>query len=99
MNPTFWQINAGQLLTALGWAAGSIGGALIFSWKMAQMHGQNTERMDNLIKGVNDYTSLVNHLREEINELKSLAHTSQARLSLVEQELRDNRKRGDRFLS
>lgn len=93
MNPQFWQITAGQLTTGLCALIGMIGSAWIFSWKMGQMHGQNLEKIDGLTKGINALAELVAHHAAEINELKSLAHSSQERLRLIEEENRDNRKR------
>lgn len=98
MNPPFWQVNAGQIIVGLGTLLGGIGGAWIFSWKMGLMHGQNIEKIDGLGKDMKAQIALAEHHEEEIKSLRELARSSSERLRLLEEEMRDNRKRGDRHL-
>lgn len=98
MNPQFWQIDAGQIAVGLGTVLGGIGGAWIFSWKMGLMHGQNIQKIDGLARDVRAQTLLAQHHEEEIKSLRELARSSSERLRLLEEEMRDNRKRGDRDL-
>lgn len=92
MNP-FWQITAGQLLTGASAIIGMIGSAWIFTWKMGQMHGQNIAKIDGLSEAFREQVQLSQHHEQEIKSLRELAESSQQRLRLLEEEMRDNRKR------
>lgn len=96
MNPQFWQMTAGQAFTGLCAVIGMIGSAWIFTWKMGQMHGQNLATIGGLADDIKQQVELVRHHGDELNQLRALAESSQERLRLLEEEMRDNRKRRDR---
>lgn len=86
-------------MVGLGTCLGGIGGAWIFSWRMGLMHGQNIQKIDDIAKDMRAQGLLAQHHEEEIKSLRELAKSSSERLRLLEEEMRDNRHRGDRFLS
>lgn len=92
MNP-FLQITAGQVLVGACSLLGMLGSAWMFTWKMGLMHGENATKMDALSVDLLETSGLIRHHDQEITSLRELAESSQQRLRLLEEEMRDNRKR------
>lgn len=92
MGSGFWQINIGQIITAVG----IVGSALVFIWRTAHLHGQQEEQLRGLAAKVDKQETKIDEHSAEIQDLASLARVSKQRLDqgerrfeLLEEEMRD----------
>ncbi|MGA2557980.1 MAG: hypothetical protein ABSG04_17055 [Verrucomicrobiota bacterium] len=83
MNPGFWQITIGQVVTAVAFVVSAVG----FIWRTAALYGQQRAQLAALTEKVGDVAAVVKEQSPTLVELKVLAATSEKRLELIEQQL------------
>lgn len=89
----FWQLNVADVVKGFFLLVGMMGSAWVFTWKMGQMHGENIQKISGLTDAIGEHGIIQREHTQELSHLKSLAESSQTRLRLLEEEMRDNRGR------